>query len=443
MKSSPLFFLGLFASLAFSLTALVLATNAQYGNLAPFADATVGAAFPQAPLGLAARGHMVYRDLGCAACHTQQVRRSRFRTRQGTRLGRPPERRARLRACREDRVLLGEMRIGPDLTNFGARAAAHGLSAAQLLAFLHNGQGAMPAYPFLFREAARHRSALARGVCDFGLAGLRACAHAPRRGARGLPAQLERRPRISGDQAGRTARQTCRDRCACRTGERDEMSTPLNDPRHEQAALSDDSLLVVHEKIFTEKPDMEGGYSALPLALLFFFSALIFFSGTYLNRFSGGFSAMIYNENLRLVIGGSAVPKLDPVAMGKIAFNTPGACVTCHQPNGQGIPGVYPPLAGSGGWAQGSPDRVVRIVMFGLQGPVHVRGADFSARRHAGLWLDRDLRLERRENRQRTDVCAPGVGQQGGADHDRTGCGHSHRRSQPHQGVDPGRITED
>ena len=156
------------------------------------------------------------------------------------------------------------------------------------------------------------------------------------------------------------------------------MSTPPNDPRLEPAALSDDSLLAVHEKIFTEKPDMHGGYSALPLALLFFFSALIFFSGTYLNRFSGGFSAMIYNENLKPVIGGSAVQKLDPVAMGKILFNSAGACVTCHQPNGQGVPGVYPPLAGSE-WAQGSADRVIRIVLFGLQGPVHVRGADFGA----------------------------------------------------------------
>jgi mono/diheme cytochrome c family protein len=154
------------------------------------------------------------------------------------------------------------------------------------------------------------------------------------------------------------------------------MSTLPNDPRLEPAAISDGSLLEVHEKIFTEKPDMHGGYSALPLALLFFFSALIFFSGTYLNRFSGGFSAFIYNENLKPVIGGALVPRLDPVAMGKILFNTPGACMTCHQPNGQGVPGVYPPLAQSE-WANGSPDRVIRIVLFGLQGPVHVRGADF------------------------------------------------------------------
>jgi mono/diheme cytochrome c family protein len=156
------------------------------------------------------------------------------------------------------------------------------------------------------------------------------------------------------------------------------MSPSPNDPRLEPAALSDDSLLVVHEKIFTEKPDMEGGYSALPLALLFFFSALIFFSGTYLNRFSGGFSAMIYNENLRPVKNAGGPSKLDPRDYGRILFGSGGACFTCHQPNGQGVPGVYPPLASSE-WADGSPDRVIRIVLFGLQGPVHVRDADFGA----------------------------------------------------------------
>jgi mono/diheme cytochrome c family protein len=156
------------------------------------------------------------------------------------------------------------------------------------------------------------------------------------------------------------------------------MNPPPNDPRLEPAALSDDSLLVLHEKIFTEKPDMEGGYSALPLALLFFFSALIFFSGTYLNRFSGGFSAFIYNENMKPVKGGPVAPPPDPVAMGRGLFNTPGACVTCHQPNGQGIPGLYPPLAGSE-WIQGSADRVLRIVLFGLQDSVHVRGNEFHA----------------------------------------------------------------
>jgi cytochrome c oxidase cbb3-type subunit 2 len=148
MKSSPLFFLSLFAALAFSLTALVLATNAQYGALAPYLDEASGAAFPQAPQGLAARGHMVYQDLGCAACHTQQVRRAGFASDKERGWG---DRQSVARDyVHDDRVLLGDLRIGPDLTNFGARAAATGLDATRLLVLLHHGQGAMPGYPFLF-----------------------------------------------------------------------------------------------------------------------------------------------------------------------------------------------------------------------------------------------------------------------------------------------------
>jgi cytochrome c oxidase cbb3-type subunit II len=148
MKSSPLFFLGLFAALAFSLTALVLGTNAQYGRLAPYVDEADGAAFPQQLPGLAARGHLVYQDLGCAACHTQQVRRADFGNDHARGWG---ERQSVARDyVFQDRVLLGDTRVGPDLTNFGGRAANAGLDAGRILAFLHNGQGSMPAYPFLF-----------------------------------------------------------------------------------------------------------------------------------------------------------------------------------------------------------------------------------------------------------------------------------------------------
>lgn len=53
-------------------------------------------------------------------------------------------------------------------------------------------------------------------------------------------------------------------------------------------------------------------------------------------------------------------------------------CVACHQTDGQGLPGLYPPLAGSE-WVQGSPDRVVRVLLDGLQGVVEVRGAKFQS----------------------------------------------------------------
>ena len=52
------------------------------------------------------------------------------------------------------------------------------------------------------------------------------------------------------------------------------------------------------------------------------------------------------------------------------------ACLPCHQPEGKGLPGVYPPLAGSD-WVSGDKTRLIRVVLHGLTGPVTVAGRDF------------------------------------------------------------------
>ena len=158
------------------------------------------------------------------------------------------------------------------------------------------------------------------------------------------------------------------------------MSTaPANDPRREPAALSDDALLATHTQTATEKAKAEEGvrHRLLPLVLVFVFSGLVLVSAIYLNRYSGRFSASIYNENGKP--GGPAVaaPKaLDPVALGKRQFQV--ACITCHQANGLGVPGAFPPLAGSE-WANGSEERAIRIVLHGLGGEVKVGAAVFNS----------------------------------------------------------------
>jgi putative membrane-bound dehydrogenase-like protein len=52
------------------------------------------------------------------------------------------------------------------------------------------------------------------------------------------------------------------------------------------------------------------------------------------------------------------------------------ACLPCHQPEGKGLPGVYPPLAGSE-WLRGNPTAVIRIVLHGLSGPITVAGQTY------------------------------------------------------------------
>ena len=53
-------------------------------------------------------------------------------------------------------------------------------------------------------------------------------------------------------------------------------------------------------------------------------------------------------------------------------------CAACHQPDGGGKEGVAPPLAGAE-WALGNTgERMVRIVLSGLAGPIKVQGKEWN-----------------------------------------------------------------
>jgi mono/diheme cytochrome c family protein len=74
---------------------------------------------------------------------------------------------------------------------------------------------------------------------------------------------------------------------------------------------------------------------------------------------------------------GDNTPPLTPLtaeqqklyAAGQLLFSQ--TCANCHQPSGLGMDGVAPPLVDSE-WVLGPQDRVCRIVLHGLHGPVTV-----------------------------------------------------------------------
>ena len=51
-------------------------------------------------------------------------------------------------------------------------------------------------------------------------------------------------------------------------------------------------------------------------------------------------------------------------------------CLACHQMTGQGLPATFPPLVGSD-WLNDD-DRIIRIVLHGLQGEITVNGAKYN-----------------------------------------------------------------
>lgn len=54
-------------------------------------------------------------------------------------------------------------------------------------------------------------------------------------------------------------------------------------------------------------------------------------------------------------------------------------CATCHQPDGKGLPGTYPPLTGSEYVTASNPAVPIRVVLHGLQGPITVAGTQYNS----------------------------------------------------------------
>ncbi len=73
-----------------------------------------------------------------------------------------------------------------------------------------------------------------------------------------------------------------------------------------------------------------------------------------------------------------------PPATGAAVSTAAGAkmyttnCATCHQANGKGQPGAFPPLAGNA-VVTGSATKVVHIVKAGLSGKIMVGGRTYNA----------------------------------------------------------------
>ncbi len=52
-------------------------------------------------------------------------------------------------------------------------------------------------------------------------------------------------------------------------------------------------------------------------------------------------------------------------------------CAACHQPDGSGLTGAFPPLAGSD-YLKGDRYQVMAAALFGLSGPITVNGVDYN-----------------------------------------------------------------
>ncbi|CCH51460.1 membrane-bound dehydrogenase domain protein [Fibrisoma limi BUZ 3] len=81
--------------------------------------------------------------------------------------------------------------------------------------------------------------------------------------------------------------------------------------------------------------------------------------------------------------------------LGKQLFAKEGYCITCHQPDGKGLAASgFPPLSGTK-WVLGDEERLIKIVLKGLMGPIEVNGKTYPGQvpmtPYGGLMNDREV----------------------------------------------------
>ncbi len=68
---------------------------------------------------------------------------------------------------------------------------------------------------------------------------------------------------------------------------------------------------------------------------------------------------------------------LEQYKRGAVIYSKEGFCITCHQPNGKGLDvSGFPPLNAST-WATGNEDRLIKLTLNGLLGPIEVNGKKY------------------------------------------------------------------
>lgn len=161
--------------------------------------------------------------------------------------------------------------------------------------------------------------------------------------------------------------------------------TKLSKTTLDQGAISDQELQLIHaaelKKDDTGLEDKKG-ISLLAVFVLLILYIVVLKGGDYIVNFSSRFDSMVYNETKKVdrspkgAGGDAVVAQVDPLVLGKRLYTQ--NCVVCHQANGEGVPGAFPPLAGSD-HVLGSEQLPIRILLNGLAGPITVKGVEYNS----------------------------------------------------------------
>lgn len=123
-----------------------------------------------------------------------------------------------------------------------------------------------------------------------------------------------------------------------------------------------------------ENPDPHERMRPVPRLLLALVAAMVVFGIVYISRADIETASAWGDGREAAELAGSKTSKAEKIDGAAIYA---ALCSACHQASGQGLPGVFPPLAGSE-WVLGKDSTVAAIVLHGINGAVSVKGAAYN-----------------------------------------------------------------
>jgi mono/diheme cytochrome c family protein len=159
----------------------------------------------------------------------------------------------------------------------------------------------------------------------------------------------------------------------------DEPSDTIKEPESEHLADEAD-IHGMHDPIMREKERPRDGYQPISLTLVFLFFGLIGWGGWYLGAYSGDWRVDVFypgQQMARVSEGDKQKEEMTPDKLRSLGERVYMQCASCHQNDGKGMGGNFPPLDGSK-WVTESKDRLVAILLHGLQGSITVKGDSYS-----------------------------------------------------------------
>lgn len=118
--------------------------------------------------------------------------------------------------------------------------------------------------------------------------------------------------------------------------------------------------------------------ATVPMWLFVGVFVLLCGGAVYFDARGGWFDARVYDPYRKLPVDFQWRDDGPDLEYGRRVYNM--ACSACHMPSGLGNPGVHaPPLVGSEWVTTAGPNRLIRIVLNGLSGPIEVAGKQYGA----------------------------------------------------------------